>query len=68
MRKHTKLSQKKMGEFLERATTLISEIKNSYLEPNIKVAVLKVISNKALATKNFLESNINTDNDFVGWR
>lgn len=41
-----------MGEFLERATTLISEIKNSCLEPNIKIAVLKVISNKALAIAN----------------
>lgn len=47
-----KKSQEKVNQILEKATALISEIKNSDLELNTKLGVLKLISNKALAIAN----------------
>jgi hypothetical protein len=46
------LNQEKIKQILEKATALISEIKNSDLELDTKLGVLKLISNKALATAN----------------
>lgn len=41
-------------DILKKADALFSEIENSDLELDVKIALLKVISNKALAGVNYL--------------